>query len=520
MSIQSNIDYHAQALADRALSANDPKLVQSILGNLTKSIQDGAVKPYVGIPLVQSINQHLQGLAPQQTMAAVAAPAPQVPPQGSIGAGIMQQAQAETSPGITAAPSGLPAQMATGGIVAFEDGGEVESYDAGGYTGNQYTDPNYPNIISGYQAAYPAIKDKYRKGAPLTETDKNVLQFLQAHDAIPSSAESVLTAEPAMPAGLQQLVPPPAKPAAVKPAVATPTKEAAKPSAEAKPAKTKAAPAQEYTAQDAGISLQPVAAASVDSDTYLKGLMDKSASDREGLKKLILGDDAERAKDREQELWTTLLSAGFKMAGGTSPYAAANIGAAGEQAAQGIAQIKAHEDAAKQQRISQLVNLGLKGSELDTELAKVGISAKDAASNAAYRQAQINALPSEMELRRAQTLGIIKGDIPYKQAMAEYTKNRRGTSGTAGMGSVSSAVVQQELNALEGYRAQPASAPFFKQLPIDVQTAITKTDPKSGSYQRGMQEFNKYAEQYVQGRLNVMRAYGAKQPQIYSGLPE
>ena len=56
MSIQQNIDYHAQSLADRALNAKDPSLIQSILGSLTNSIQNGTVKPYVGIPLVQSIN--------------------------------------------------------------------------------------------------------------------------------------------------------------------------------------------------------------------------------------------------------------------------------------------------------------------------------------------------------------------------------------------------------------------------------------------------------------------------------
>ena len=106
MSIQKNIDYHVQALADKALSAKDPRVVQGILGDLTKSIQSGSVKPYVGIPLVQSINEHLQGLTQQAAMQQALAQAPQVPPQGTIGAQALQQA--ETSPGIASAQSNLP----------------------------------------------------------------------------------------------------------------------------------------------------------------------------------------------------------------------------------------------------------------------------------------------------------------------------------------------------------------------------------------------------------------------------
>ena len=139
MSIQRNIDYHVQSLADKALSAKDPRIVQSILGNLTTAIQDGTVKPYVGIPLVQSINQHLQGLSQQADMLAALSKTPPVTPEQSIGGQAL--AQAETNPGIDTAQSNLPTEMASGGIVAFDEGGEVEHYASQGYVAPTDYDP-------------------------------------------------------------------------------------------------------------------------------------------------------------------------------------------------------------------------------------------------------------------------------------------------------------------------------------------------------------------------------------------
>ena len=205
-------------------------------------------------------------------------------------------------------------------------------------------------------------------------------------------------------------------------------------------------------------------------------------SDREGLKQLILGDDAERAKDSKRDMWLEALKASFKLMGGTSPYAAANLGAAGESLATGISGVLSRQDEEKQKRIGQLVALGLKGSELDTELAKLGIDR------------------AEYEAKK-----------PLYKAQADYYSRRTSGSGTAGMGSVPGNVVQSELDRLEGYRANPKSAPFFTSLPLDVQTALLKTDPKSDSYQRAMEKFSEKAAAYANSRLSTMRSYGAKQ---------
>lgn len=79
---------------------------------LQKSIQDGIIPAYVGVPLLQDkLKQQKAAAAPQQ---------PAQPP-------IAQQVMAEASQhGIDSAPSNLPTEMAGGGIVAFDDGGLSE----------------------------------------------------------------------------------------------------------------------------------------------------------------------------------------------------------------------------------------------------------------------------------------------------------------------------------------------------------------------------------------------------------
>lgn len=491
MSIQQNIDYHAQALADRALSAKDPQIIQSILGNLTKSIQDGAVKPYVGIPLVQSINEHLQSVSQQANMMAALSKAPQVAPDQSIGAQTL--ASAEPSQGIDTAQSNLPAQMAGGGIVAFDDGGEVESYAKGDYIAPTDYDPieeyrktrqlGQENVLAraygkptqsvtaaGIKTPYDPALEYYRsqrQSVPVTAPVYG--EFNKGIDALEARRASWLSGgvdpySQTSPVGskLNML-------GTQEPAIAKGTTED----------KKHIVIHDDKTSSDINAPQVDVTAKKMDA---LDELFSKKDKDREDLKAMILGDDAERAKDKKIDLYTQALKAGFKMMSGTSPYAAANIGPAGEELATGIAGVLSKEREEKTKRVGQLVALGLKGQELDTELAKLGVT-RD------YYDAHKKLFESQ----------------------AKYYDRRTSGSGSAGMGSVPGNVVQSELDRIEGYRAKPTSAPFFTSLPLDVQTALAKTDPKSASYQRAMEVFNTKANEYANSRLGIMRAYGAKQ---------
>lgn len=110
-------------------------IAQSILANpgkysieqLKRGVETGTIPAYIAIPLIQEKVQEAQ----RAKMAGAAAGAPQ-----QNAPTVAQEVMAQAAPaGVTALPSGLPAQMAGGGIVAFEDGGKVERYQNQGYTG-------------------------------------------------------------------------------------------------------------------------------------------------------------------------------------------------------------------------------------------------------------------------------------------------------------------------------------------------------------------------------------------------
>jgi len=89
------------------------------LQQLQQAVQSGSLPAYIGIPLIQEkIKQQkeMQGMQQEQ--------APQGP---SIAEQVMQEAQ-----GVEGLPTNLPQQYAGGGIVAFEEGGEVEHYQNAG----------------------------------------------------------------------------------------------------------------------------------------------------------------------------------------------------------------------------------------------------------------------------------------------------------------------------------------------------------------------------------------------------
>ena len=104
-----------QALATKYSKPQLQKMAQMGLIDPTKAVMAGMM-----IDRIQKQNMQM----PQQTVADEVLGQPAMPQQA-----MMQQAQ----PGVAALPSGLPEEMAGGGIVAFADGGEAEGYADGGY---------------------------------------------------------------------------------------------------------------------------------------------------------------------------------------------------------------------------------------------------------------------------------------------------------------------------------------------------------------------------------------------------
>ena len=107
-------------------------IAQSILANpskyslaqLRQGVENGVIPAYIGIPIIQ---EKMQEQARMQSMGQGQGQ----PAQPPVADQIMAQAQ-QAGQGVEALPSNLPESYAGGGIVAFEEGGQVERFQTGG----------------------------------------------------------------------------------------------------------------------------------------------------------------------------------------------------------------------------------------------------------------------------------------------------------------------------------------------------------------------------------------------------
>ena len=146
-SLQDDMSRRAASMAAMAKRASNPQEIQAIQKSLVTGVQNGSIQPYVGIPLIQELTKKLTEAKAQmaQSMAGVGmqqAPQGQQAPQPPIAQQVMQQASQE-SQGLEALPSNLPQEYAGGGIIAFEEGGEVERYQNAGLVPNMSGLPAY-----------------------------------------------------------------------------------------------------------------------------------------------------------------------------------------------------------------------------------------------------------------------------------------------------------------------------------------------------------------------------------------
>ena len=177
---------------------------------------------------------------------------------------------------------------------------------------------------------------------------------------------------------------------------------------------------------------------------------------------------------KKMAFWSSLAQLGFGAMGGTSRDALTNIGQAGAPAV--ASGMKALTDIEGRQEKRGLASLqaALEGEKLKAEYSKLGMMQ------------------------------------PYYKEYANYLARRQGSTGTAGLGNVTPAVADKVMTRFQGYEADPKTAPFFGQLPKDVQTGLTKYKPGTESYNRSMEEFRKYNDRAKQNYLNNLRGLSAK----------
>jgi hypothetical protein len=136
-SIQNNMDRRAAEMAQMAQHAKNPQEIQAIQQHLIAGVQNGSIKSYIGIPLIQELTQKLSAAKASTAMGAMGGQ----PQQGGvpIAQQVMQQAEQEGQ-GVEALPSGLPQEYAGGGIIAFADGGMSSEDDEEGIDFNTKDD--------------------------------------------------------------------------------------------------------------------------------------------------------------------------------------------------------------------------------------------------------------------------------------------------------------------------------------------------------------------------------------------
>ena len=360
--------------------------------------------------------------------------------------------------GIDNAESNLPEFSAfDGGIVAMAEGGELNEMAYAG--GGEVDSDGIRNFVIGGGPTYIDKDDEgnYMPGAPTSQFGRDIRGFKDFYKR--SVLENIVKPLASAKGYFSDRAVLPEPAAAAAPAPAKPPE----PQIEIGPRKDDgAAPRRD---DGAGGGAAPSAF-----DFSGKGIDELLAKATESLDKQA----AERAKDKKESGALRLIEAGLGMMGGTSPFASVNIGQGATGALRGYGEDVRQQRSDEMKDIMQRTTLGLKGAESKADLAKLGI----------------------ME--------------PYYRNYAAYLGRKPTGSTTAGLGSVPPATADKIITRYEGYGADPKSAPFFSQLPKDVQTGLTKYKPGTESYNRSMEQFKQFSEQHMNRYLNSLRGLSAK----------
>jgi len=453
------------------------KLKEAIAKNEPREIKQYAEDLHQLKSLLAS-QQMTQQNAPAQAMPVAPAPAPQ---------GIQ-----------AAAPQPAPAQMASGGITKYygdpkknSDEDQVVSSDLGASSATEGSTSGVADFLSALGRA-PGYVAKTLVGAP----GYGLSNFILPNANSASVAGTGIGANGAYPTEVSSSTPVAAKPGGD--IIIHPTDNSGI---------RGAAPNQMSPEVSALIK-------SLTDSATSKPTVDSGAGIDEKLKQyfdMIHGSANDDDKKREQAGLLRIIQGGLAVAGGTSPFFGANLSKAGE-AVQGYGQDLAALDASKEKRIQQLVALGLTGEQLKMEADKLGISQQELEQGKQKLGLTAALIPSEVALRGAQT--------GLAGAQAGYYGRKSGTTGSMGLGSIPPATYDKVTQRYEGYRADPKSAPFFAQLPADVQKGLTDYKPNTGSYQRAKTQFDDILDKHQQSYMTRMKIESAKTNPLASLLDQ
>ena len=405
----------------------------------------------------------LPGMAPQQP--------PQVPQQAPQGVAGLQAPQ-----GVAALPSGMGGQsFAGGGIVAFDEGGHIPRYDGRKEDGSQVKDPNADTslddnayldrsrgLVEGVRnlgGAFTNLRnyDPLQKGSdliggainsvqkwgqtPLEQQAATFRQYSQSPSASKIEDESgrgVVT---------------PAQAMAAKSAPQNVSKDQYLPGVKPDPlgrfvANSEKAP-DGNPAAPAGTPTYGSKVGSINPNAQAPGIQPKSDATNQYIE-MLKEQMAEGKAGKEQDKYLRLLEAGLGIMGGTSPYAAVNIGAGATPAVRGYAQDVAAAGKAARENIGQMATIEAKQQEIAQDAAKTAVTAEHYKNMDANDKARIGVLSQANgdaktaagvsaifgKLADAHKNDIDKGDLDYatlyQQAQQMYNSTTGKNVGSAG----------------------------------------------------------------------------------------
>jgi hypothetical protein len=409
--------------------------------------KNGLVDDYIGIAMLNKKVKDAEKA--KQRQAAIEAG------QQGLDQTIVDQIRAKAAMlGIDNAQSNLPEFTAfDGGIVAMAEGGALNDMtnEMAYADGGEIDSDGIARFQEGGRSAFMEDVDRFRNYAKEPGINEAIIKRMREFGSYFTKPRQAPTDADAQPGGLYgsgSNVPPVAPP---------------------KPPEIEIGPRRENPPRrDDGAGDGAGAASGFDFSG--KGIDEILAKATESLDKQA----AARAKDKKEAGAMRLLEAGLGMMGGTSPFAAVNIGQGATGALRGYGEDVRQARADEMRDVMQRTTLGLKGAESKADLAKLGIMA------------------------------------PLYKAQADYYTRRPGSTGSLGLGSVPPATADKIITRYEGYGADPKSAPFFSSLPKDVQEGLTKYKPGTESYNRSMEQFKRFSEQHMNRYLNGLRTLSAK----------
>jgi hypothetical protein len=378
---------------------------------------------------------------------------PQMQPQ------MMPQQMAQAAPqGIDVARSNLPEQFAGGGIIAFEQGGDVPRFYQGGDGRSAFREDL--SRFGDYAIPNIGIIKKLKELGSYFTTPRQAITDADAQPGGYYGGTPALRTAPVLPAG-DIVIHPNAKTATSSGAPAAPTANLAMPSLDY------TLPATDYSVEDKALA---------------------------EAKRLIGGAGEDYEKAQKMAGISALLKGSLALGGGQSPYLMANLNAAGQTALNSYEQELQRIQGSKEKRAEKLAGIELKTPEMRRGARELSLKESEA-------QVKVPHYKSDTYKNLAQGFRTLN---PIPKAT--------GTGG--GLGPINQNVLYKLDEAHKEALINPAgNVAILKQLDaIDPQASqyLLKANPKTKSYQNAYAQYKKLVDMDYVNTINKYRTLSTK----------